>query len=1357
MLVRLICLLLAATTLVPIALAQVDPGFPSYEQFFRVNDAEAVNLANLSVVITAPIRSKDGPVPSVSAVNQNNFGFLPLNGTSTQSWAATTNFDPLWTVATNHPRVAAQYLPGWVTCPRGGTADLYIFDGVIDENGTLHPIPTSYWDSKHCLYASNIDQFTTDNTGYELIVPATGTQATFTLYGVDGRSVSGTLDYIDFTTTIGLNTHWAVSSLITVKDTHGSTLTNSTNSTISGSLKDLLAPDPVVEWTQTGQGAQVSYDYGDGVYNKAYLLTVTPEIDTIGPPNNFNAAGGCTNASPAAFQQDLITSIVFPDTSTMQVTYEKNSSGQATGRLSTVKVRTGATYTHNYSGGTNSTGLWCVHVVKTGINGYLTAMATMTINNGTGTWTFAHTLGTGNPGDPGAISYTTVTKPDGSKVAYTFKNDIPTQKIVYDSNGTTVLDTLNWCYDSTISSCNPTASTPSSSPGVVRAYHYVPGVTNPAETDTHYDTHGQIIEIDRNDFGPTPVSTTYVTYGSWNGNACVSLSSIHIYNQPCDIYTVDVAQHVLSQKYFSYDTSTGDLLIKWDNIDGTNYENTFFTYNSNGTLASVTDPDAVKTTFSNNQCNGFLPDSTTNAIGTVSMTWDCAGIVPLSTTDLNGLLTQMTSDDPFWRITKLSDNGGGQATSFTYTSPTQMSTDMVFNGGNSIVDTTTTLDSLGRVLSVQHRQSPTSANYDTITYGYDSTGRRSSTSVACSTPVGGTCSTHASENTFDGLNRVKTHTVKTSTPGVLTFAYSNADVTRTLTPAPSGEHSKIVQTEYDGLGRVVSVCDVVTGGLSGAGICGQRTSGSGYLTKYNLDALGRVSQISRNAQSGATPVNSSFTYDLLSRVTQQSTPESGTSYFYYGTTTSDCAFAGFHGVEGHLNMSKDAAGNELCHSYDNMGRTAYILPVAGPAQLATPQLKFCYDGNCGGSGTNVKGRLNFASTEFGPDYLDSVITEFGYDIYGRTTDVWQTSPSLAGSYFHTTASYFDNGVVNTLGGVPSSQFPTWTYGINGEGRPYSATSGTTHITSSVSYDSASNPLTITYGDGDTDSYQWDPNTNNGTQYQFKLGSAGTTDTGMLTWNPNGTLKTLAITDNITGSNDTQTCSTAHDDLARISSFNCGSVWNESYAYSADYAGNVTKSGNLSFAPGYSASNNHMLAPYTYDSNGYLLHDATLSIDYTWDAFGNILSATGTSISNDAFGHMVEKTASGTTTQYVYTPIGQLGSTSNLTTPKTIKVPLPGGSAFNFNSSNAILERRDPVGSTRLASTYYNRTKSDIFCYGPMGELYCGTAANSQYEGTFQDTNTGLDDFDAAHYSGTQGRSISPTGGANGYVKTNTPF
>jgi hypothetical protein len=90
-----------------------------------------------------------------------------------------------------------------------------------------------------------------------------------------------------------------------------------------------------------------------------------------------------------------------------------------------------------------------------------------------------------------------------------------------------------------------------------------------------------------------------------------------------------------------------------------------------------------------------------------------------------------------------------------------------------------------------------------------------------------------------------------------------------------------------------------------------------------------------------------------------------------------------------------------------------------------------------------------------------------------------------------------------------------------------------------------------------------------TQYKFSVGSTPTTVAGNLGWNANGTLASLGITDQFNSAN-TQNCTYSYDDLARIVGVNCGSVWSQTFGF--DPFGNLTKSGSVSFQPGYTYTN-----------------------------------------------------------------------------------------------------------------------------------------------------------------------------------------
>lgn len=1301
-----------------LAFCQSDTGVQPYESCISINAYECINPGNLDIVLTVPVRAKGGPIPLSLNLSVNSQIYRGPNNTGAQSFVSTA----LGGLNAGNLTLGQPYWGGLLA---GATSSMHCTDntpttaifatGIVDGTGGVHPVSFN-WDSAGCLYPP-VDLFTTDNTGME-IVTHTG-DPTITVYNKSG--ISSTCTWTTFL--------WSKPPC-NIIDTHGNTVTRSLTSSVV--ITDQLTTTPVLTATSA---ATPTLTYTDGT---GAQQTVTLTVDsTTKYLSAFNTAGACNygqGGGTANAPLYATTKVSYPVGGAINLTWEKTPANNYNGRLSTIQIPQGATYTHTYSGGTNGEGLWC--------DANSISMATLAISNGAGTWTFARTVGSGTY--PNRTITTTLTKPDGSKVVYTAigdKSPILTSKIVKDADGTTVLDTMTYCFDSTIASCNSTP--PTQHPAVVRAYHTVPGVTGNSEVDMHYDTVGNVTEKDDYDFGPTLVRKTLAQFGSWSGSACVAIGS-SIQDRPCDVQVQDASSNVLAHSRFAYN-SDGDLLNEYDFSDATNFLTTATTYNTNGTIATRTAPDGVQITFAYNGtggCNTLVPTSATNSLGTVSETWDCNGAVPLTTTDLNNLVTTTTYGDALYRVTQVADNGGQAPMLYTYPSATRSSVHMTFNGGASISDTTTTLDTLGRVLSVQHQTAPGSANYDTLTSVYNTTGYPTSISTACTTTIGASCATHAVEYTYDGLGRTKTETTKTATPGVLTYTYPTGDVKAVLTPAPTGENSKIVQIEMDGLGRTTRVCSVITSGLSGGGSCGERTAATGYLTKYTLDALDRPTQISRNAQAGQTPVNTSATYDMLGRTTQTTKPESGTANMYYDTAHGPCT----NPLAGHLNETVDSAGNVICiATFDAMGRVTGINSPSGPDSSKTPTRLFGY----------LHGQLNFGYT---CDFTCvTLITQqsFTRDIYGRLTSVTQNSPGLGNQSFSTTVNYWDNGAIQSLAGIPGVS--DFSYGIDGEGRLTSATSGATSIVSSVVYDAASNPLTINYANGDKDDYTYDPASQDMTLYKFTVGTGNLTDTGTLTWNPNGTLKQLSIADNITSA-DTQTCTTAHDDLVRITSWNCGALWNESYAYSPDYAGNVTKSGSLSFAPGYTPATNRMLSPWTYDANGNILHDANLSINYTWEGYGGLATSNGNAIVNDAFGNTIQKTVSGVNTYIVQSPIGLLGTASSLTAYSNIRIPLPGGGMNKYTASSVDrLYHSDFTGSARLGTNRAARTLFSAFSYGPMGELYVGTAAASEYEGTFQDTQSGLNDFDATRYSGSQGRTISPTGGANGYVKDNSPF
>lgn len=136
-----------------------------------------------------------------------------------------------------------------------------------------------------------------------------------------------------------------------------------------------------------------------------------------------------------------------------------------------------------------------------------------------------------------------------------------------------------------------------------------------------------------------------------------------------------------------------------------------------------------------------------------------------------------------------------------------------------------------------------------------------------------------------------------------------------------------------------------------------------------------------------------------------------------------------------------------------------------------------------------------------------------------------------------------------------------TYNPNAAGEIASVTAASSqNPAASVACNAAGQVTSIIFGSGDSDGYQYDPDTGRMTEYQFTVN--GATDTGNLTWNADGTLGKLQIADNLPGSSDTQNCTYSHDDLGRLSGVNCASLWQQTFSF--DPFGNITKSGSLNW-------------------------------------------------------------------------------------------------------------------------------------------------------------------------------------------------
>ena len=561
---------------------------------------------------------------------------------------------------------------------------------------------------------------------------------------------------------------------------------------------------------------------------------------------------------------------------------------------------------------------------------------------------------------------------------------------------------------------------------------------------------------------------------------------------------------------------------------------------------------------------------------------------------------------------------------------------------------------------------------------------------------------------------------------------------------------------YDALGRLTSVCE-----LSGSGIdCGQNTAATGFKTTYTWDALDNLLSVTQGVQTR------SFTYDALGRMKSERNPESSGpnhtfTYDYTYDSDGTCGTSAGDLVKrtDALRTPPNNTPNTTCFAYDSLHRQTAVTYPSGLYAGITPQRHFVYDSATvnGQTMQNAHGRLAEAYTT-GPTG-SPIITDLGfsYTKRGELADAWQWSTNSSG-WYHTAATYWPNGPTGLVKTVTALGLPTWTYNPDGEGRINSVLAGANYLVSSTQYNNYLLPnwlpMIVNYGSGDKDTFTFDTNTGRMKQYQASVNTY--TVTGNLTWNGNGSLGQLQIADTAYPTNS-QTCAYQHDDLARISSVDCGSGhWGQTFAY--DAFGNITKTamGNgrsgPSFTPGYDPPTNHLTCTgCNYDNNGNLINDGPVppGNTYSWDAEGNLsqFSPGGTNTVTmvyDALGRRVEQTG----TQFVYGIDGGKLALMNHQTVSKAFAPLPAGSAAVYTGSTLAWYRHpDWLGSswiTSLASGTDRRSR-DV-SYSPFGDIAAengpGTADHN-FTGQNQDLTSILYDFPAREYSQGEGRWISP--------------
>ena len=340
----------------------------------------------------------------------------------------------------------------------------------------------------------------------------------------------------------------------------------------------------------------------------------------------------------------------------------------------------------------------------------------------------------------------------------------------------------------------------------------------------------------------------------------------------------------------------------------------------------------------------------------------------------------------------------------------------------------------------------------------------------------------------------------------------------------------------------------------------------------------------------------SYTYNALGDLTQQVSPDTGTTGNTYDSG-------------GNLATSTDARSKTGTYSYDALNR---VTSLSYPDQT----ISYTYD-----SGTNQKGRLTQVTDASGS-------TSWTYDTHGRVLSRQQSmGVTKTLSY-----AYDSAGRLQTLT-LPSGNTVTYAYT---DGKITSLTlNGSTTIISNVLYQ----PF------GPTRGWTWGNSTLASREYDTDGKITDIDSAGLKTYSYDDAFRITGITD---AAKSSLSQSYGYDLLDRLTSAT-GTSLDQGWTYDAN-GNRLSQTGSTASTYTVSSTSNRLSSTtgalsrtYSYDNSGNTTGDG--SATFTYNDVGRLVSATKASFTTtyalNALGQRVKKTTSGSSTYFVYDEGGHL--------------------------------------------------------------------------------------------------------------------
>ena len=839
----LVVILLAAGP----ASAQVMTGTPVYGSFSGGPDV--VNNANLNVHLSIPVISKAGRGLRFSnTLSYDSSVWYPAGTSGSQYWAQLPNWG--WGSVVDGSTGYVYWSGSTAYCMAGGVQYSYpsfAFGPYLDAQGTFHPFSViTHYGQANCGILPQIQGVATATDGSGLTLVVNNYQYP-TIFSASGGSVVPVGDPY-------------TSGPPGVTDSNGNEYT-ATSSSGTTTFEDTLGTTAL---TVSGSGtpsSPITYTYTAASGNQA---TVTMNYAAYTVKTNF----GCSGITEfGAKTENLVSSIVYPDGTSYSFSYEvtpgdNHNPHYVTGRPASITLPTGGTISYSYSGGSN--GITCADG----------SAATLERTTPDGTWTYARS-------ENGTAWTTTLTDPQSNVTTFNFQGIYETERQVGS------LETVYTCYNGANFPCNGTSvSLPISQRTVTTSIGDLESQLN-----TSYNSYGLPAEVDAYNYVNGAVGSlvrkTTTTY--WTP------AKSYIQNRPSTVSVYNGSGTLLNQASYSYDAfslvSTSGT-PQFSNPTGARGNPTSITLSGSG-FGSLSMSITYFDTGQSQKVTGFNGAVTTYNSGTgacgnsfnttislpmslsESYAWNCNAAVPSLTSDFNSNTTSYSYDN-MNRLIETSFPGGG-VTNTQYTSATVTNACTLISGsltgctpgsGSVVRHDETVVDGLGRTIHQDLVSDPAGETYVDTTY--DSLGRR----YTKSTPYRSTSDPTYGQDTYsyDALNR--TIKITHSDSSYSQVAYGSG--TQLCSPSTYGYGYPTLGTDESGnqrrsfadaFGHVIEVDepDPANGNSLTLNTC------------YTYDALGNLTGV---VQGGETR---SYSYDGLSRLAQSTTPEGGTTNFYFTT------------------------------------------------------------------------------------------------------------------------------------------------------------------------------------------------------------------------------------------------------------------------------------------------------------------------------------------------------------------------------------------------------------------------------------------------------------------------------------------